>query len=334
MMKQIAQQILLQRRSLLVAAGALAVGAFAMTPAWSQSATWNPTRPIKMVVPFAPGGGADVSARAVVDKLGQKLGQVVIIDNRAGAGGTLGGEAAFRAAPDGYTLMWATSEMLTVAPHMYLKLNYKPLDFVPIGPTGRIGFVLVSRSDLGVKTFPELVALARTRELSFASWGNGSAGHLGSEMFKHHTKVPKVLSVPYQGAAPAAQAVMGNQVDLTFMPMPLWLGLQSKVTTLAVAAKSRYERIKQVPTMAELGVPADLEGWQGVFAPPQTPQPVVDRIAKALAEVMADAEVRKKLEEIGVEPPLSVSHEDFAKSVAPDLAKWGEIMRLANVKPQ
>jgi len=327
-MRQICENFSMQRRSLLAAAGA-----FAVAPAWSQAAGWTPTRSIRLVVPFPAGGGADVSARQVTDRLGQKLGQPVVIDNRGGAGGTIGGEVAYRAAPDGYTLLWATSEMIAAAPHLYAKLPYKPLDFVPVGPTGRIGFVLVSRPQLDVKTFPQLVDLARRRELSFAAWGSGTAGHLGAEMFKQHTKVPRALLVPFQGAAPAVQSVVSGQVDLTFMPIPLWLALQTKVTTIAVAAKSRYERMKQVPTMAEFGVPADLEGWQGVFAPPQTPRPVVDRIAKALAEVMAEAEVRKKLEDMGVVSPTE-SSEEFARLLPSDLARWGELMRLANVQPQ
>jgi tripartite-type tricarboxylate transporter receptor subunit TctC len=322
----------LRRRGLLFAAGALAATP-AWSPAWAQSTPWNPTYPIKIVVPYPPGGGADVTARAVVDRLGQKLGQSVVIENRAGAGGTIGGGSVFRAEPDGYTLLWATSEMLAGAPHLFLKLPYKPLEFVAIGATGRIGFALVGRPDLEVKTFPELVELARKRELSFSSWGSGSSGHVGAEMFKHIAKLPKVLTVPYQGAAPAAQAVMAGQVDLMFMPIPLWLAMQTRVITLAAASKSRYERLKQVPTMAEFGIPVDLEGWQGVYAPPQTPQAVVDRLAAALFEVTSDAEFKRKLDDMGVVPP-SGSPGEFAKVLAPDLARWGEIMRLAEVKPQ
>jgi tripartite-type tricarboxylate transporter receptor subunit TctC len=329
-MRQLSDDLLgpLKRRSFLVAASACVVA-----PAWSQSPTWNPTKPIRLVVPYPPGGGVDVSARTVVDKLGQKLGQTVIIDNRGGAGGTIGGEVVYRSAPDGYTLLWGSSDMLAGAPHLFLKLPYKPLEFIPIGPTGRFGFVLVGRPNLEVKTFPELVQLAGKRELSFASWGSGSPGHVGAEMFKHFTKVPGVLTVPYQGAAPAAQAVMGSQVDLMYMPVPLWLAMQSRVTSFAVAAKSRYERIKQMPAMAEFGVPVDLEGWQGVFAPPQTPRPIVDRLSKALAEVTSDPEIRRKLDELGVVPPSGTA-EEFAKVLEPETARWGEIMRLANVKPQ
>ena len=329
-MRQLHENLLqpLRRRNLLLAAGAWTVA-----PVWSQSTTWNPVHPIKLVVPYPPGGGVDATARALADPLSQKLGQTVVIDNRAGAGGAIGAEAVFRATPDGYTLLWATFEMMAVAPYLFPKLPYKPLEFVPIAATGGIGFVLVSRPDFEAKAFPALVELARRRELSFASWGNGSAGHTGAEMFKHLAKVPKVLVVPYQGAAPAAQAVMAGQVDLMYMPIPLLLATQSRVTIIAAAAKARYERFKQVPTMAEFGVPVDLEGWQGVYAPPQTPQPVIDRLAKALIEVTSDPEVKMKLTELGV-MPTSGGTEGFAKLLASETARWSDLMRMADVKPQ
>jgi tripartite-type tricarboxylate transporter receptor subunit TctC len=316
----------LTRRRFIAAAGALAA-----VPAWAQ--TWNPSRPIKLVVTYPPGGGADVTARAMTDKLGAKLGQSVVIENRGGAGGTIGADAVYRAEPDGHTLLWGNADILTIAPHLYTRLPYKPLEFVAIGPTAAVPFVLVGRPDLGVKTFPELLALARTRELSFASWGNGSPGHVGSEMFKNLAKVPRLLTVPYQGTAPAAQAVMGSQVDVMYMPGPLWLAMQSRVVTFAVAGKGRYERFKDVPAMAEFGVPVDLEVWQGLFAPPHTAKPIVDRLAKALAEVTADPEIRRKIEELGV-VALSGSQEEFARSLAPDAARWGAIMKMANVQPQ
>jgi len=327
-MRQTSQTIQLNRRSVLMAASA-----FAVAPTWAQSPAWNPTRPIKLIVPFPAGGGADVSARQVTEQLGQKLGQAVVIDNRAGGGGMIGGEIAFRAAPDGYTLLWATSEMISAGPHLWAKLPFKPLEFVPVGPTGRIGFVMVTRPDLEAKTFPQIVELARKRELTFAAWGSGTGGHVGAEMIRNHAKGTKILVVPYQGAAPAMQAVVASQVDVTFMPMPLWLALNTKVTTVAVAAKSRYERMKDVPTTAEFGVPIDLEGWQGVFAPPQTPRVAVERISKALAEVMAGSEVKGKYESMGVVPPVE-TYEDFVKLLPADTVRLGEMFRLANVQPQ
>ena len=322
-----ADRLTLRRRSLLIAAGALVV-----SPSWAQDA-WNPTKPIRLVVPYPPGGGADANARVLVDKLGQKLGQTVLIENRGGAGGSIGAEVVYRAAPDGYSLLFGNADIITIAPHLFSKLPYKTMEFVPIGPTAAVPFVLAGRADIEAKTFPELLEMARKRELTFASWGNGSPGHVGAEMIRTMGNVPKVLTIPYQGTAPAAQALLGGQVDLMYMPSPIWLAMQQRVVTFGVASKARYERFKQVPTLAEFGIPADLEVWQGVFAPPQTPRPIVERIGKALFEVTSDPEVRKKVEELGL-VPLASSQEDFAKSIAPDTARWGEVMRQANVQPQ
>lgn len=332
-MRQASSPLRLTRRNLLSTVGAIMATSSISYSAWSQQSTWTPTRPIKLIVPFPAGGGADVSARQVTEKLGQRLGQPVVIENRGGAGGTIGGEVASRAAPDGYTLLWATSEMIAAGPYLYARLPFKPLELVPVGPTGRIGFVLVGRSEFEPRTLPELIDLAQRREVSVASWGSGTAPHLGSETVKRHAKLSKLVLVPYQGAAAAVQAVVAGQVDTTFMPMPLWLVLNTKVNTIAVAAKSRYERLKQVPTMEDFGIPVDLEAWQGVYAPPNTPRPVVARISAVLAEVMADSDVRKKYESMGVQAPTE-TYEEFVKLLPADTARLGELMRLANVQPQ
>jgi len=317
----------LRRRQLLLAGAGLCAASVA------SAQVWAPHHTIRLVVTYPPGGGADVTARAFTDQLGMKLGQPVIVENRGGASGAIGAEVVYRAAPDGHTLLWGNADIMTIAPHLFSRLAYKPLEFQPIGPTAAVAFVLAGRGDIEAKTFPDLLELARKRELTFASWGNGSPGHVGSEMFKTLGKVPSTLTVPYQGTAPAAQALLGGQVDMMYLPSPLFLGMQSKITTFAAAGKKRYERFKEVPTMAEFGVPVDLEVWQGLFAPPGTPKPIVERFAQALAEVSADPAIRRKIEELGV-VPLASSQEDFAKSIAPDAQRWGEIMRAAHVKPQ
>lgn len=317
----------LRRRSVI-----LATGAWAATQAMAQPA-WDPSRPIKLVVTYPPGGGADVTARAIVERLGEKLGQPVIVENRGGADGKIGAGFVYRAPPDGYTLLWGNADILTVAPNLFTSLPYEPREFVAVGPTAAVSFMLVGRPELGAKTLPELVALARGKELSFAHWGNGSRGHLGAEMFRHVAKVPKLLVVPYQGTAPAVQALVGGHVDAMFMTSPLWLTTRTRVTTYAAAARTRYEPFKDVPTMTELGVPVELEVWQGLFAPPRTPRPVVDRLSRALQDVMGDATVKKKVEELGG-LPIAGGADEFAASVAADQVRWKEFMQAANIQPQ
>ncbi len=277
---------------------------------------------------YPPGGGADVLARAMTDALGQKLGQPVVVENRAGAGGTIGASLVFRAPADGYTLLWGNTDIMSMAPHLYRSLTYVPEEFTAVAPVVGLGFVLVGRATLEAKTFDELVALARSRQLSFASWGNGSPGHVGSEMFKNRAGIPSILNVPYKGTAPAMQALLAGQVDVMFVPTPLWLAFNQQFRTYAIAAPARYAQLKDVPTMAELGAPVDMDVWQGLFAPPKTPLAVADVIHKAVAEVVADPTVRKRFADLGG-VPLDGGRAEFAKSIPADSKRWGEAMAVA-----
>jgi len=317
------------RRDFLVAAAASCVAG----AAWAEPAPWKPAQPLRLVVTYPPGGGADVLARAMTDALGRKLGQTVVVENRAGAGGMIGTAAVFRAQPDGYTLLWGNTDTMAMAPHLYREINYVPEEFVAVAPVVGLGFVMTGRATLEARTFPELVELARKRQLSFASWGNGSPGHVGSEMFKDKAGIPSILNVPYRGTAPACQALLAGQVDVMYLPTPLWLAFRDQIQTYAIAAPARYAQLKDVPTMAELGVPVDMDVWQGLFAPPKTPAAVADAIHKAVADVVADPALRKRFAELGG-VPLDGSRADFARSIPAERKRWGEAMAAANVKPQ
>lgn len=293
-------------------------------------AQWNPTRPVRIVVPYPPGGGSDVAARMISERLGQKLGQSVLVENRPGAGGILGTDAVFRAEPDGYTLLLGSSDTLSIAPHLQPDLTrYKPDEFTAIALVNQLTTVLVARPGLAAKNVAELIALAGKSKLSYASWGNGSLGHVSGETFRSAAKV-ELLNVPYQGAAPAAQAVMGGQVDLMFMPGPLWISYRDRVTTLGAASPKRFEN---VPTFTEQGVPAVVEIWQAIVAPPKTPKPVVERLHKAFSEVMTEPEITDRFQKMG-SVPLSSSQEVFAKLIVSDLAKWKKVLADMDIKPQ
>ena len=293
-------------------------------------AQWNPARPIKIVVPYPPGGGSDVAARMMTERLGQKLGQSVLVENRPGAGGIVGTDAVYRAEPDGYTLLLGSSDTLSIAPHLQPDLTrYKPEEFTAIAPVNQLTTILVARSGLAVKNVADLIALAKKSKLSYATWGNGSLGHVSGETFRSAAKI-ELLNVPYQGAAPAAQAVLGGQVDLMFMPGPLWISFRDRVTTLGAASPKRFEN---VPTFTEQGVPAVVEIWQAIVAPPKTPKPIVDRLHKAFSEVMAEPEIKERFEKMGSVPLLS-SQEAFAKLIVSDLAKWKKLLADSDIKPQ
>jgi len=298
---------------------------------FSAHAQWNPTHPIKIVVPYPPGGASDVAARLLAERVGPKLGQAVIVDNKAGAGGIVGTDIVYRAEPDGYTLLLAASDAISIAPHLQPDLTkYKSEEFTAIAPVNQVTTVLVTRPGLNVKNVAELVALAKTSKLSYSSWGNGSLGHVAGEAFKTAAKVD-LLNVPYQGAAPAAQAVLGGQVDLMFMPGPLWMSFKEKLTTLGSTSAQRFEN---VPTLAEQGVPmAPVAGWKGNLAPPKTPRPVVERLHKAFSEAMAEAETKDRFVKTG-SVPLGSSQEDFAKLIVVDVQTWKKMLAEYNIKPQ
>ncbi|HTO51216.1 MAG TPA: tripartite tricarboxylate transporter substrate binding protein [Burkholderiales bacterium] len=304
----------------------LALGVL-LTPAHAQ---WNPTRPIRIIVPYPPGGASDVAARTITDGVSKRLGQPVLVENRPGAGGIVGTEAVYRAEPDGYTLLLGASDAISIAPHLQPELTrYKSEEFVAIAPVNQITTILVARPGLDVKNVAELVALAKKSKLSYSSWGNGSLGHVSGETFKSAAKVD-LLNVPYQGAAPAAQAVLGGQVDLMFMPGPLWISYRDRVTTLGALSPRRFEN---VPTLAEQGVSVVVEIWQAILAPPKTPKPVVDRLHAAFSEVMTEPEIKEKFAKMG-SVPLSSTQEAFQKMILADVPRWRKILADSDIRPQ
>ncbi len=298
-----------------------------LAPAHAQ---WNPTRPIKIIVPYPPGGGSDVAARTISERVSQKLGQQVLVENRPGAGGRWARYAVFRAEPDGYTLLLGASDAISIAPHLQPELTkYKPEEFVAIAPVNLLTTILVARPGLGVKSVSELIALAKKSKLSYSSWGNGSLGHVSGEVFKSVAKID-LLNVPYQGAAPAAQAVLGGQVDVMFMPGPLWISFRDRVTTLGATSPMRFEN---VPTLTEQGVPVVVEVWQAILAPPKTPKPVVDRLHAAFSEVMAEPETKERFAKMG-SIPLASTQEEFAKMIVADIPRWKKVLADSDIRPQ
>ena len=227
-------------------------------------------------------------------------------------------------------MLLGSSDTIAIAPHLQPELTkYKPEEFTAIAPINQLTTILVARPGLGVKNVPELVALAKAGKLSYASWGNGSLGHVSGESFKSATKVD-LLNVPYQGAAPAAQAVLGGQVDLMFMPGPLWITFRDRVTTLGSASPKRFEN---VPTFSEQGVPVVIETWQAILAPPKTPKPVVDRLHAAFSEVMAEPDIKERFAKSG-SVPLQSTQDAFAKMIAADVPKWKKMLADSDIKPQ
>lgn len=293
-----------------------------------------PAKPITLVVPFPPGGPTDSSARLFGKVMSERLGQPVIVDNRAGAGGTVGTTAVTRAQPDGYTLLWGGTSSIVVAPALYTNLQYDPVkSFTPVGLAVRGPLLLVSRPALGTNNLKELVAYSQGHSLSVASAGTGSIDHLAAELFKKTAGV-NWLHVPYRGGAPAMTDVMGGQVDLLFDTVTLLYPQikAGKLRAYATTGTQRYAKLPDVPTVAEvLGKPFEAYSWFGLLAPANTPAPVVQKLAQAMADAAKDPDVIRQLEDLGLEP-VGGTPAQYAQTIKTDLAKWSGIVKEANVK--
>lgn len=309
---------------------AVAVSMTLAPPAAQAEADWVPTKPIKMIVPYPPGGGSDTVARIVVQALGNRLGQPIVIENRGGANGAIGTELAFAAAPDGYTILMSSADTYSMYPPLYPKARFNSPEFVAISPSAKVNFVIMGRPGLPAKTLPELIALAKRTQLTYGTWGNGSGAHIAMSLFSAVANV-QMVHVPYQGAAPAAQAAIAGQIDLAMMPMHLAASYRGKLTPFGVAAAGRVEGVGDIPTLTEQGTPVLADAWVGVVAPPKTPAPIAASLAKAFNETMADPDVSTRLIALGLVPFIA-SREEFASYLAKDYAFWGKTIRASGIK--
>ena len=315
-------------RSLLAAALVLAAAA----PLHAQG-TW-PDKPVRIIVPLPPGGPSDIVLRAAIEKMQPIFKQPLIIDNKPGAAGNLGAAEAARAVPDGQTWLWTTDTLLTVNPHVYAKLGFKPEDLVPVMRASAFSQTLVCHPGLGPKTVAELVGLAKTRRLSYASGGAGSPGHLSTELFKNVAGID-MTHVPYKGPAPAVQDVMGGQVDCGFLAGPTVLPQvrAGKLLALAVSGVRRSPLLPEVPTVAEAGYPGfDATFSLVLFAPRGVPKPVVDAMVKALDTALRHPDVVERLRQSD-QVVVADTPEDSATRLAADARTWGAVARRIGLQP-
>ena len=300
--------------------------------AWSQD---YPVRAIRMLVPFPAGGGSDTIARLTAQKLSVALGQQVVVDNRAGASGNIAADIAAKAAPDGYTLMFANSS-IAISPAVYQKLAFDPVkDFLPISMVSSYPFVLVSHPSLPVKNVKELIALAKAKPevLTYSSAGPGTLSHFAMELFRLSTGV-KVTHLPYKGAAPAGIAVMAGEAHISFLVMPVAQAQirVNRLRGLGVAAKTRAPVIPQVPTMEEAGVKGHIAlQWNGLFVPSSTPRAIVDRLHREVVAALALQDIKQRFADEGADP-VGSSPAEFAAFFRSEADKWGEVARRSGTK--
>lgn len=308
-------------------AAPLALGALAAT---SQAQDF-PSRPVKILVPQTPGGASDTLARIVAQKLSEKWGQPVVVENRAGAGGNVGMEVVANSPPDGYTLLMSYVGTHAINGSLYKKLPFDPeKDFAPVATLATLPFVVVTKSDAPFKTIPELVEAAKKSQLTYGSAGNGSVNHLLGEMFNSAAGV-KLTHVPYRGAAPAMQDLMGGRINLVFTSLPSVAGAikQGTLHPIAVTSAKRASSFADIPTVAEAGFKDfDVNPWFGLFAPAKVPPQVIGKINADINEILRTKEVADKFLGQGAETYLT-SPQEFADVLKADMAKWGKVVKAS-----
>jgi tripartite-type tricarboxylate transporter receptor subunit TctC len=306
--------------------------------AGAASAQAWPAKPIRLMVPFPPGGSTDIVARIVAQKLGERLGQPLVIENRGGAGGTIGTALIAKAAPDGYNLAIASTSTHVVAPGVYPKLEYDPVkDFAPVGLMAISPYLLVVNPSVPAKSVKELVDLAKSQpgKLTYASAGVGSTTQLAMEMLKAASGT-YVLHIPYNGNGPAGTAVVAGQVDALFGSLPALLSFakSGRVRPLAVGTPKRSPSLPDVPTVAESGYAGfDASLWLAIVAPAGTPQAIVERLNKELNALVAAADTREAFDKAGTEP-LTGTPADLAAMIRDGVPKYAKIIKAAGVKPE
>ena len=322
-----------RHRAILTAGVVLAALVLAPVTLRAQS---YPSKPIRLIIPFPPGGSTDILGRSLAQKLSEAWGQQVLVDNRGGAGGTIGADLAAKAPADGYTLLMGHIGTLAVNVSLYPKLSYDPVrDFAPVSMVALVPNVLVVHPALPVKNVTELIAYAKANpgKLNYSSGGNGSAAHLAVEYFKLQTKT-EIVHVPYKGTGPSVTDLIAGQVSMTMTGAPAVMPhVQSgRIRALGVSSPQRIPALAQIPTVAESGVPSfDATQWYGVVAPVGTPKDIVARLNAEIRKIMQSKEM---LERLNTEGAISAAGtpEQFDAYIKSEIARWGAVVKAAGMK--
>ncbi len=311
-----------------------ALGLAAATAASAQS--W-PTKPVRIIVPFPPGGGLDFYARSMAPRLQEFLGQQVVVENRSGAGGMVGADAVAKAAPDGYTMLLASSAELTISQHLYPKMAYDAIrDFAPVSYASHAAMLYSVHPSLPAKTLQEVIGLARAQpgKLSFASAGTGGVQHLAGEILKTAAKVD-IVHVPYKGAGPAVIDMVGGQVQMGFTALPSSIqhARAGRLRPIAVTSVKRSEAAPELPTFTELGFPSiDLVVWYAALFPARTPPEIVARMSTEINRATSAPDIKARLLEQGVEA-VGTTPDQLAKFMQSEAARYGKIIKDTGAKP-
>jgi tripartite-type tricarboxylate transporter receptor subunit TctC len=314
----------ISRRTLFVAALA--------TPIAARAQDKFPSRPIKIIVPYPPGGGVDLTARLLMEPLSKELGQPIVIENKGGAGGLIGVEAMSHAAPDGYTLSLTGVSTLSAGPHLRGdKMPFDPMALAHITRLVRMPLIVAVRNDLPAKTLPEFMELAKRTEIRWASGGIGTSQHLAGELFAQMSGL-KMIHVPYRGTGPALNDLSAGIVDAYFGdPATLGIIKGGKARAMAVTSPQRWPVLPDTPALAEAVPGYEAWNWYGIDAPPKTPDAIVNLLSAAILKVMAEPAVAKKYDDNGLHP-ATLSRADYLAFIKRDSEVWGNVIRKGNIK--
>jgi tripartite-type tricarboxylate transporter receptor subunit TctC len=322
--------MILRRRHLLTG---LATWSLAVPLSSARADDKYPSRQIRLIVPYPPGGGVDLTARLLADPLAKELGQTIIVENKGGAGGLIGVEAMSHAAPDGYTLAVTGVSSMSAGPHLRGdKLPFKPMAFAHVTRLVRMPLILAVRNDLPAKTLPEFMALARKTEIRWASGGIGTSQHLGGEYFAQMSGL-KMLHVPYRGTGPALTDLAAGTVDAYFGdPATLGIIKGGKARAMGVTSAERWSVLPDTPALSEAVPGYEAWNWYGLDAPPGTPDPIVDKLAAAVRKVLDQPALKQKYDDNGLHP-ATLSRGEYAEFIKRDSEVWSKVIQRGNIKP-
>ncbi len=314
----------------------LAAATVATVAAGATQAQYFPTKPVRLVVPFAPGGANDIIARVMAQRLSEPLGQQVIVDNRGGAGGAIGADTVAKAAPDGYTLLLANPGPNAINPSLMAKPPYDPVkDFSFISLMAVSPMVLVVNPTLAAKSVQEFITLARAKpgQINYGSSGTGAITHLSMEYFKVRTKID-VVHIPYQGANVALTSLIGNQVSASFVALGSYTPLMQtgKLRALGIAARERNAQLPDLPTINESGVPNfEVTNWFGIVGPPKLPKPILDRLNSEIARILKSPEMQDRFVQLGF-VSRGGSPAEFEQFVKAEITRWSEVIKVQGIR--
>jgi len=322
-------------RSPLLSTIALSFALAILGPGTAHAQTW-PAKPVRIVVPFSPGGFADSSVRSIADRLGARLGQSVVVENRPGAGGNIGAELVAKSAPDGYTLLAGYDGTMVVNPHVYAKLGFDTLkDFAPVTKLGDGAVIIVAHPSVPANNLRELIALAKAKPgtLSFGSSGTGGSSHLACEMLNQRAGI-ELVHIPYKGGGQAITDVVGGQIPLvcTAIATAQQFIKSGKLKAVGLTSATRDPAMPEVPTFAESGLPGFVvNSWMGILAPANTPRAIVERLQTEIAAVLQLPDVRARYAVLGIDP-VGNKPDEYAAQLKADLDAWGPVVKKANLR--